>query len=272
MRPESADMTESPEATPEPEVSLSVHLDAYEGPLHTLLDLARRQKIDLKAVSMSALADEYLSFIAEAEALQLELAGDFLVMASWLAYLKSRLLLPEEPEDEELSPQELAKHLAIRLKHLELMRGRAEAIFERPQLGQDVFMRGLASGVHRQDTPEYDTRLSDLLAAYAHMQKVRKTYKPPEPKVYALELARDHLRQALPHVRDWTPLSRLLPRRAVADEVPQSSYHASGFSAALELTKEQKASLRQPQPDHEIELKDPEPTAPETTPSKTKDL
>src|SRR6478735_7591750 len=151
----------------ESEPAFFVDLDGFEGPLDLLLELARRQKVDLHKISVLALAEQYLAFIEQARRFRLELAADYLVMAAWLAFLKSRLLLPEPAKDEEPSAQELASVLAFRLQRLELSREASRRLVERTRLGRDVFARGMPKPVVVTKTPEWEASLYDLLSAYA---------------------------------------------------------------------------------------------------------
>src|ERR687894_676939 len=156
-------------ATSEPE--LHVDVDGFEGPLDLLLELARRQKVDLHRISILALSEQYLAFIEEARVMRLELAADYLVMAAWLAYLKSRLLLPEPPKGEEPSAEDLATALALRLRRLEAIRAAAKKLGERAWLGRDMFGRGAPEPVQIRRKSEYEATLYDLLAAYGRQRQ-----------------------------------------------------------------------------------------------------
>ncbi len=162
---------DGPERDGEP--ALRVDVDGYEGPLDLLLDLARRQKVDLHRISILALAEQYLVFVEQARALRLELAADYLVMAAWLAYLKSRLLLPEPPKGEEPSAADLATALALRLRRLEAIRAAARKLASRERLGQDVFARGAPEAVVAGARPVWEAELYDLLSAYAQQRMKR---------------------------------------------------------------------------------------------------
>lgn len=230
--------------------SLVVELGAYEGPLHTLLDLARARKVDLSRISVSELADQYLDFIRAAERNRIELAAEYLVMAAWLALLKSRLLLPKAVQLDE--PVEDAGKLAValqfRLMRLEAMREQGRLLFRRAQIGQDVFTRGAfdEQEVIQDGEPEVD--IWGLLKAYASVRTKpdKPVYERAQPNVYALDAARACLREALPKARDWTALERFAPRfEGVATPPPQPSRIASIFAASLELCRDGEADLRQ---------------------------
>src|SRR5579872_6752024 len=159
------------------EQALVVDVEGFEGPLDLLLALARQQKVDLAKISILALADQYLAFIEQARKLRLELAADYLVMAAWLAYLKSRLLLPEQHEADGVSAEEMASALAQRLRRLEAIRRVAEQLLNRPQLGREVFARGLPEPIAEVKKPEWSATLYDLLSAYASQrQKQARAY------------------------------------------------------------------------------------------------
>jgi segregation and condensation protein A len=231
----------------EPEEDLVVDLGAYEGPLHVLLELARREKVDLKAISILALAEQYLVFIAEARRLRLELAADYLVMAAWLAFLKSRLLLPEEPAPrEEPDGAEMAARLALRLRRLEAMRLAADRLMARAQLGRDVFARGAPEGVALTRRPVYRARLSDLLRAYA-ARRLRGSVAPlriDPPEVYRLEEALERLRRLVGALPAWERLERFLPAAAKGEETGRGAL-AALFAAGLELVREGRIEMRQ---------------------------
>lgn len=230
--------------------SLVVDVDGFEGPLHLLLALARKKKIDLAKISILELAEQYLAFMAEARRLRLDLAADYLVMAAWLAFLKSKLLLPKPRKDDEEAPAEvLVAALAFRLRRLEAMRAAGEALYARPIAQRDVMMRGMPEGVRSTRSVIYEAELYDLLKAYAHRRSLqaRSTYRPFVPKVYGLETARGRLEGLIPQVRDWQDLDSLLPEEQELgeDPPPRRSVRASSMLAALEITKEGRARLRQ---------------------------
>ncbi|MDB2438195.1 segregation/condensation protein A [Hellea sp.] len=232
---------------------LLLDIDGYEGPLHLLLELARKQKVDLARISILELAEQYIAFIKSAQDLRIELAADYLVMASWLAYLKSRLILPKDG-DEELMPEadELAAHLAFRLQRLEAMRRASAGLFRLPQEGQAVFKRGMPEGLRSRTTPLWNAEIFDILQAYGNSRSRSgiKNHKLPKPLVLSLEGARTRLRRAIMALSsggdDWTSLDSLLPAEdEFEDDIPLESIKASSLLASLELTKEGHMELRQ---------------------------
>jgi segregation and condensation protein A len=236
--------------------ALILDLDGYEGPLHLLLDLARRQKVDLAKISILKLAEQYLAFVSDARKRRLDLAADYLLMASWLAYLKSRLLLPKpkSAKDDEPEGEELASWLTFRLQRLEAMRQSADALFGGRLLGRDVFVRGDPQTPVVLRKPVWDADLLGLMRAFAE-QTVRAAAARPHSvhrlAVYPLDSARKRLSDAVRTHPDWTTLGALRPHD-LEDDVPERSVSASLFSAALELTKEGKVDLRQDAPFHDV--------------------
>ena len=230
-----------------PEERLVVDLEGFEGPLDLLLALARDQKVDLKRISILRLADQYLDFIAAARHLRLEVAADYLVMAAWLAYLKSRLLLPPpETEDDEPSGEELAARLAFQLQRLEAIRAVAARLMARDRLGRDVFPRGEPEGIRLVKTPHYEAKLYDLLKAYAD-QRVRTavtTIRIARAPVFRIEEARARLEAILGTIKDWNRLDRLLPPELRMGPLERSAY-ASSFMASLEMVREGHLEMRQ---------------------------
>lgn len=229
------------------EPSFLVDVDGFEGPLDLLLELARRQKVDLAKISVLALAEQYLEFIDEARKVRLELAADYLVMAAWLAYLKSRLLLPEQPKGgEEPAAADLAAALAYRLKRLEAIRDAAEKLVNRPRLGRDLFLRGAPEGVTILKTSEFQANLYDLLSAYARQRQKhvlsRVTLK--QRVVWSLAEARDALERLAGRAIDWTAMDSYLGQYFTTPET-RRTVRASTFSASLELVREGKLELRQ---------------------------
>ena len=224
---------------------LVVRLSGYEGPLDVLLDLAKRQKVDLRQVSVTGLADQYLAFVEEARGRDAQLAADYLVMASWLTYLKSRLLLPLPASEDEPSAEEIAAQLAFQLQRLDAMRRAAEALAARPQLGRDLFRRG-ADGRETIEATRWRADLFGLLSAYAAARMrgadETATARPPAPPVLSVEAARARLRAVMPTVSGWQPLATVMAEGAQA---PLASRLASTLSAALELTRDGGARLRQ---------------------------
>ncbi|WP_036766243.1 segregation and condensation protein A [Parvularcula oceani] len=228
-----------------PADTLVVHLDGFEGPLSVLLDLAQRQKVDLRQISVLALVDQYLDFIDAAKREDLDLAADYLVMASWLTYLKSRLLLPKaEAEGEEPTADEMAAQLAFQLQRLDAMRKAADALMALPQTGRDVFPRGERK-LRTERHTAWQAELFDLLKAYARqrVRGVEAVHRPEAPKVLSVESARAQLADALPKIDDWRSLAEVGTR--AGEGVPAASITASTFNAALELAKDGRAELRQ---------------------------
>ncbi len=241
-------------ATPEeiaPEEALVLDLEGYEGPLHVLLALARSQKVDLLHISITRLAEQYLAFIKAARKLRFSLAADYLVMASWLAYLKSRLLLPRTERKQggnETSPEDLAMALAFRLKKLEAMRKAVEALNQRPQLKRDVFARGDPEARLIVPSGKLDANVFDLMGAYVTQRRreAERTYDPTRRiEAYSLEDARDNLRSQLPHLTSWTTLEDVAPQPVGEGGPKRISYLASTLSASLELAKEGQVQLQQ---------------------------
>lgn len=223
-----------------------VDVEGFEGPLDLLLALARAQKVDLSRISILALAEQYVAFINEARRLRLELAADYLVMAAWLAYLKSRLLLPRQDSDDEPSGEEMAAVLAFRLQRLEAMRAAAVKLVNRNRLGRDVFPRGLPEGVQVLRRSVYHATLYDLLKAYGDQrsqQAVRRVVMAPR-KVLSLKEARRILERLVGEIAAWTPLDALVGE-FIDDPSMRRSATASTFTASLELCREGVLELRQ---------------------------
>ncbi len=235
----------------EPDSRLVVDLEGYEGPIDVLLMLARDQKVDLARISILALAEQYLAFIARARNLRLEIAADYLVMAAWLAYLKSRLLLPMPHEGEaEPTAAEMASALAFQLQRLQAMRDAGVRLMARPQLGRDVFARGNPEGLRVTRTPIFQDTLYDLLAAYGHIraQATRTGTLRMEPsELYSMETALERLSSMLGRMPDWMTLTSFLPP-GLGDTLIGRSALASMVAAGLELVRTGRLQLRQDQP------------------------
>ncbi len=226
--------------------ALVVNIEGYEGPLDVLLDLARHQKVDIRKISMVALVDQYLLFVDAAKARNLELAADYLVMASWLAYLKSKMLLPAaEDQGGEPSADEMAARLAFQLQRLEAMRKAVEDLQNLPQLGHEFFTRGAPEGVRVTHTPDWQAELYDLLKAYTtqRIAAVDRNYHVEPPAVYSIEAARIRLERILGAIPEWTELRTLTSPSDV--NAPPASILASSFNAALEFAKSGRIDLRQ---------------------------
>jgi segregation and condensation protein A len=228
------------------EPSLMVDVEGFEGPLDLLLTLARQQKVDLAKISILALADQYLAFIEEARKMRLELAADYLVMAAWLAYLKSRLLLPEQHPAEGLSAEEMANALALRLRRLEAIRKFAEQLMNRPQLGRDVFERGQPESIAEIKHPQWSATLYDLLSAYASRRQIqsRSVVHVPKRTVWSLAEAREALERLIGQTMDWSPLDQYLVAYLVEPSM-RATVLASSFAAALEMIREGRLEAHQ---------------------------
>jgi segregation and condensation protein A len=237
--------------------ALIVDVDGFEGPLDLLLTLSRTQKVDLRKISVLGLAEQYLKFIAEARELRIELAADYLVMAAWLAFLKSRLLLPPDPEDEGPSGEDLAAHLAFQLERLAAMRDVAAKLMGRDRMGRDFFARGVPESVERVRKVKYEANILDLMQAYARL-RTKDEFRPyalDREAVYTMEAALERMRGLIGLAGDWTMLERYLPDDWSADPQRRRSATASNFAAALELTKAGKVELRQSDVFAPIELR-----------------
>ena len=225
---------------------LVLDLDGFEGPIDLLLTLSRQQKVDLSRISILMLAEQYLSFIAAAKKLRLEIAADYLVMAAWLAYLKSRLLLPETEDEEEGSGPELVEALTFQLRRLDSMRDAGEKLLFRPRLGRDIFARGAPEGMEVIRTPVYEVSLYDLLKSYGDNRRRASASKLTieASQLYSLGDAIERMRGIIGDFGDWTSLSAFLPD-GMADGVVRRSAVASTFAASLEMVKEGRANIRQ---------------------------
>jgi segregation and condensation protein A len=229
------------------EPALIVDVEGFEGPLDLLLSLARQQKVDLTRISILALADQYLAYIEAARQLRLELAADYLVMAAWLAFLKSRLLLPESEEAEGMSAAEMASALALRLKRLEAIRAAAGKLMERPRLGRDVFSRGDPEPIAEVKRPEWSATLYDLLSAYAaeRQRHARAHVHVAKRAVWSLAEARTALDRLIGSATDWVELDSFLIDYVV-DPSMRSTVLASSLAATLELVLEGVLDIHQP--------------------------
>ena len=235
----------------EAEEVFSVDVSGYEGPLHLLLDLARKQKVDLLHVSILELATQYLKFIEAAQDKRIDLAADYLLMAAWLAFLKSRLLLPKPKKDdgENASAEDDAAKLAFRLKRLDAMREAGEALMDGDLLGRDVFVRGMPQQPKVVKTTEYSTTLYHLMQSFGSIRQ-RKAKEAPHTIenqfVLPLESARDNLRTLSPKLQEWASLDDIRKQMTNVDpDVPPRSVTASVFSATLELTRDGDVDVRQ---------------------------
>jgi|TARA_B110000971_G_scaffold197327_1_gene213095 segregation and condensation protein A len=227
--------------------TLIVDVDGFEGPLDLLLTMSRTQKVDLRKISVLDLAVQYLSFIANAKNLRIELAADYLVMAAWLAFLKSRLLLPPDPSQSEPSGDELAAHLAFQLERLQAMRDSAAILMARDRLGRDRFGRAITEDVMRRKTVNYTANLLDLMQGYARI-RTKDDFRPfimDRESVFTMEQALERMRGLIGYSGHWTDIVSYLPDGWSDDPKKYRSATASTFAAALELAKEGKIEIRQ---------------------------
>ncbi|MBT0957000.1 segregation/condensation protein A [Alphaproteobacteria bacterium KMM 3653] len=227
--------------------ALIIDVDGYEGPLDLLLTLSRTQKVDLRKVSILQLARQYLAFVDKAKELRIELAADYLVMAAWLAFLKSRLLLPPDPTDEGPSGEELAAHLAFQLERLSAMREAAAKLMGRDQLGRDRFVRGIPESYDRVRKIKFTATLMDLMQGYARI-RTKDEFRPfvmDRESVFTMEQALERMRELIGYAGTWTNLMTYLPEGWETDPAKRRSATASTFAASLELAKGGHIELRQ---------------------------
>ena len=237
--------------------ALIVDVDGFEGPLDLLLTLSRTQKVDLRKISVLQLAKQYLAFVERAKVLRIELAADYLVMAAWLAFLKSRLLLPPDPAEEGPSGEDLAAHLAFQLERLQAMRDAAAKLMARDQRGRDFFVRGLPEQVERVRNVKYTATLLDLMQGYARI-RTKDEFRPfvmDRDAVFTMEQALERMRGLIGFAGAWTDISTYMPEGWDADPVRWRSATASTFAASLELAKEGKVEIRQSDTFAPIELR-----------------
>lgn len=237
--------------------ALIVDVDGFEGPLDVLLTLSRTQKVDLRKISILALAQQYLAFVERARALRIELAADYLVMAAWLAFLKSRLLLPPDPEEEGPTGEELAAHLAFQLERLQAMRDAAARLMARDQLGRDFFQRGQGEDVTRIRTVTYTATLLDLMQGYARI-RTRDEFRPfvmDRDAVFTMEQALERMRPLIGFAGTWTDMESYLPEGWNTDPMRRRSATAATFAASLELVKEGHMEIKQSESFAPIQLR-----------------
>lgn len=236
------------EDRPEPgsDAEFRLDLEGYEGPIDMLLALARDQKVDLKKLSILELADQYLDYIQRARQLRLEIAADYLVMAAWLAFLKSRLLLPEPATPDGPSAEEMATALANRLRRLEAIREAANRLMNRPQFQRDIFPRGNPESIAEIRHPKFTATLFDLLTAYSaqRQQRVLATVHLTKRTVWSLSEARASLERLIGIAEEWSCLDEYL-LNYVVDPSQKATVFASSFAAALELVREGEMELNQ---------------------------
>jgi len=228
------------------EPALVIDVAGFEGPLDLLLYLARNQKVDLSRISVLALAEQYLQFVESARRIRIELAADYLVMAAWLAYLKSRLLIPQQVKDDGPSGEEMAATLAFRLKRLEAMREAASGLINRNRLGRDMFGRGAPEHIPDRHQSAYEASLYDLLTAYATLRQRQAITQVTIARrtVWSLTEARELLTRMIGDISDWTALEHYLLRYMTSPEDRVTAI-ASAFAASLELVREGKLEIRQ---------------------------
>ncbi|MBP9184815.1 MAG: segregation/condensation protein A, partial [Fuscovulum sp.] len=227
--------------------ALIVDVDGFEGPLDLLLTLSRTQKVDLRKISVLELAEQYLGFVEKARTLRIELAADYLVMAAWLAFLKSRLLLPPEPGEAGPSAEDLASHLAFQLERLQAMRDAAARLMGRDQLGRDFFARGVPEDLTHHRKVSYTATLLDLMRAYAQI-RTKDEFRPfvlDREHVYTMEQALERLRGLIGYVGDWATLVSFLPEGWDGTPMARRSSLAAHFAAVLEMAKRGQVTLRQ---------------------------
>ena len=237
--------------------ALIVDVDGFEGPLDLLLTLSRTQKVDLMRISILELAQQYLDFVERAKALRIELAADYLVMAAWLAFLKSRLLLPPDPADEGPSGEEMAAHLAFQLERLQAMRDCAARMMARDQKGRDFFVRGIPENVETVRTVNYTANLLDLMQAYSRI-RTRDEFRPfvmDRNDIFTMEEALERMRGLIGFAVDWVDISSYLPDGWGASPMRRRAATASTFAASLELAKAGKVELRQSETFAPLELR-----------------
>ena len=217
---------------------ISINIPNYSGPLEVLLDLAKNQKVDLAEISITKLADQFLEFIKENKNLNLEIASEFLLMATWLAYLKSKLLLPED-EDDDFKALEVAEKLKLQLKKLELIRILSGQMLKKKRLGVDIFTRGMKGGIRSINTPVYDVSLYELLKTYSNiqMQKTFQNISIPKLPVLTTEEGIKQIKNNLNNIIDWKNINVLIPKFYFKNKMEKTGM-AGIFAASLELTKE----------------------------------
>ena len=237
--------------------ALIIDVDGFEGPLDLLLTLSRTQKVDLRKISVLQLAEQYLGFVEKARSLRIELAADYLVMAAWLAFLKSRLLLPPEPGDEGPSAEDLAAHLAFQLERLQAMRDAAARLMGRDQLGRDFFARGVPEDLTHLRKVTRTATLLDLMRAYAQI-RTKDEFRPfvlDREHIYTMEQALDRMRGLIGYVGDWATLVSFLPDGWDGTPMARRSSLAAHFAAVLEMAKRGQVVLRQGETFSPIELR-----------------
>jgi segregation and condensation protein A len=226
--------------------NIAIEIPNYSGPLEVLLDLAKTQKVDLTKISITKLADQFLEYIKKAKNLNLELASEYLVMATWLAYLKSKLLLPED-QDDDFKAIEVAQKLKIQLKKLELIRLLSDQLIKKNRIGVNIFFRGMKGGIRSMNTPVYKVSLYELLKTYStiKMQKAFQTINIPKLPVFTTEAGIKHIKDNFLKITDWKNMEDLIPKNFFINKKFKRSGMAGIFSASLELTKQGTINIMQ---------------------------
>ncbi len=262
--PEPEDWTATERLTPADRLqaeALIVDVTGFEGPLDLLLTLSRTQKVDLRRISVLQLAEQYLGFVTKARDLRIELAADYLVMAAWLAFLKSRLLLPPEPGEAGPSAEDLAAHLAFQLERLSAMREAAARLMARDQLGRDFFARGRPEAISTRTDVTYEATLLDLMRAYARL-RTRDEFRPyafDRHDVFTMEQALDRMRGLLGYAGEWAELTQFLPEGWDSNPARRRSATAAHFAAILEMAKRGQVKIRQGEVFAPIQIRRAEP-------------
>ena len=226
--------------------SLKINIDNYSGPLDVLLDLAKTQKVDLEDISITQLADQFIEFINSAKAIDLSLASEYLLMATWLAYLKSKLLLPQDDEDD-FKVSEVAEKLKLQLKKLELIRLLSDQLLKKQRLGVDVRMRGISGGVRLKSNSRYVVSLYELLKSYSNhiMKKNFLSINIPKLPICTTEQAIEIIKKNIKHLNDWKEIYDMIPDKFKKTKKLKKTGIAGFFSASLELTKEGLINIKQ---------------------------
>ena len=226
--------------------SLKINIDNYSGPLDVLLDLAKTQKVDLEDISITQLADQFIEFINSAKAIDLSLASEYLLMATWLAYLKSKLLLPQDDEDD-FKVSEVAEKLKLQLKKLELIRLLSDQLLKKQRLGVDVRMRGISGGIRLKSNSRYAVSLYELLKSYSNhiMKKNFLSINIPKLPICTTEQAIEIIKKNIEHLNDWKEIYDMIPDKFKKTKKLKKSGIAGFFSASLELTKEGLINIKQ---------------------------
>ncbi len=224
---------------------IDINIPNYSGPLEVLLDLAKTQKVDLAEISITKLADQFLNFIKESESLNLEVASEYLLMATWLAYLKSKLLLPDDEKDD-FKAQEVAEKLKLQLKKLELIRILSDQMLQKKRLGVNIFTRGMKGGIRSINTPVYDISLYELLKTYSNIQtqKTFQTINIPKLPVFSVEEGAKLIKNNLDQIISWTNINKLIPKFYINKKMKKTGLSGI-FAASLELTKEGTIKIQQ---------------------------